>query len=317
MSITTGSVDLRPFYQINSETSEFTKKNLKNLPYAPEMVHDENLTSFEPFYIYNPSYLLLFSRPKNTILKKEGTKEISLEDFWFCYKVGYLKGCATFDQEYKVPVEVLYGKKSEAYTKKIEYLYFDQKIGPMNRLGCSYVKHSGFKVASPQIMEMEGFNAAFTKKIDDLVKNEPELFNHFRKRLEKETNGNKTTSINTINNDFLSSTIDEYIEEFKIMLKEDNYSLLCASLKYYFENGIFPKHSKWITFIKNPNKKKLGWALKNLYHAVKEDREFLPKTLPFSYLEFAKKNLYPFKDDLLDRDNLTKSTLYTYFHTKL
>lgn len=111
-------------------------------------------------------------------------------------------------------------------------------------------------------------------------------------------------------NDFLSSSIEDELYDFRENMSEEDYQILIFVLKQYFENNHFPKIQKTITVV-NTNKKAFGWALNAIYKWRKPNEK-----LDKEYLLFAKNNISLFKDVEFDELNMIKSNLYKYFTTK-
>lgn len=109
-------------------------------------------------------------------------------------------------------------------------------------------------------------------------------------------------------NDILKSTIDDYLEEFKDEINNNGYQVLVNALFDYFSNGTFPILTSKINF-KSINKKRVGWALKELYKSE--------KTVPisFDYISFARDNINLFTDEIFEKHNFRKSNLYKIFTT--
>lgn len=115
---------------------------------------------------------------------------------------------------------------------------------------------------------------------------------------------------NSAPDDMLKATIEDYLEEFKESIKYDGYVRLVEALYQYFNTGSFPVLTSKIEFVQS-NKKKIGWALKELYMSERTD------TLSYDYLLFSKNNINLFSTVKLEKDNLIKSNLYKYFTTKV
>ena len=92
-------------------------------------------------------------------------------------------------------------------------------------------------------------------------------------------------------------------------MKANDYENITTALKQYFDTGKFPKLSTAIT-VSKINKKSFGWALNNIYKALRQD------SLPIEYLQFAKGNISIFKNVNFEENNYKKSNLYKYFTTK-
>lgn len=111
-------------------------------------------------------------------------------------------------------------------------------------------------------------------------------------------------------NDVLRSTIEDYLEEFKDSIKQDGYSRLVDALYQYFKIGAFPVLQSKIEFVRC-NKKKIGWALNEIYRSEKTEK------LSYEYLLFAKENINKFMtDNLYEGEHMKNCNLYKYFSTK-
>ena len=110
-------------------------------------------------------------------------------------------------------------------------------------------------------------------------------------------------------NNYLESTIDEYLEPFKDNMNEDDYNILSSAIKQHIETGSFPELKKEIQVIRNPNQKKLGWAINRIYSAKSMGVEK-------SLLIFAHQNISLFKNTEFEEENYLRCNLYKYFTTK-
>ncbi len=135
-------------------------------------------------------------------------------------------------------------------------------------------------------------------------------FNYLIKENKSETETiEKTKEAKSKNlNNHLKSTIEDYLEEFKDEINSNGYELLINALFDYFSNGTFPILTSKINF-KRINKKKVGWALKELHKSEKTD------SISFDYISFAKDNINLFADEILEEHNFRKSNLYKAFTT--
>lgn len=113
-----------------------------------------------------------------------------------------------------------------------------------------------------------------------------------------------------VENDFLISTIEDYLEEFKEskVLNEENYKTLVDALKYYFEKGKFPE-LKHPIHVGRVNKKKIGWSLNGIFAARGE-------SVNVDLLKFAKNNISLFTNEKFDENNFRNGNFYKYFTTK-
>ncbi len=115
----------------------------------------------------------------------------------------------------------------------------------------------------------------------------------------------------TDKNDLIKSTIVAYLKPFEERLTESHYYYLIEYLLEYFKTNHFPNITGTIDF-KRVNKKKVGWALNQIFRALKTENE----ALPFEYLNFAKKHISIFKKDDVRKSDYLSSNLYKYFTTK-
>lgn len=111
-------------------------------------------------------------------------------------------------------------------------------------------------------------------------------------------------------NEFLKSTIEDHLEEFKAEINSDGYERLVDALSEYFTEGAFPVLNSKIIF-KRINKKRVGWALKELYKSEKTE------DLNIEYFRFAKENINLFADEIIVTDGFNKSNFYKLFTTNV
>lgn len=103
--------------------------------------------------------------------------------------------------------------------------------------------------------------------------------------------------------------IQDHLEEIHFA-NDGSYQNLVSALDIYFDLGVFPMPYKQINF-NRVNKKKIGWALNNIYREAKPNQ-----SLSLEYLKYAKENLSLFKQYPLDESNFRKSNLYKMFTQK-
>lgn len=106
----------------------------------------------------------------------------------------------------------------------------------------------------------------------------------------------------------MKETIDKYLIKFTDDLSKEDYELLTNSLLTYFLTDNFPKLDRKITF-KHLNRKKVGWALKEIYQSFKTEK------LNITLLEFAVHNINLFEKYVIPKDNLFRSNIYKAFTT--
>lgn len=110
-------------------------------------------------------------------------------------------------------------------------------------------------------------------------------------------------------NDFILSTIEDWLFEFKEKMSDKDYNNLVAALKQYFNTGKFPVLDKVIRINGRINKKLLGWHLNRIFEAM-------GKGIELELLLFAKRYISIFQDVSFDEHNFHKSNLYKYFTSK-
>lgn len=106
----------------------------------------------------------------------------------------------------------------------------------------------------------------------------------------------------------LRPTIEDYLEEFKGDINGNGYEKLVDALFEYFTKGIFPILDSKINF-KKINKKRVGWALKELYKSEKTD------ILDIEYFRFAQENINLFANEVIITEGFNKSKFYKSFTT--
>lgn len=111
-------------------------------------------------------------------------------------------------------------------------------------------------------------------------------------------------------NDFTLATIDDWLFDYKDLMSLEHYKVLVSSLMYYFENDSFPTLQHVIQVNGKPNKKKFGWALGRILKAKGQG-------VTIEFLHFASKWISLYKGMQFDQDNISKSTLYKNFTTKV
>lgn len=111
-------------------------------------------------------------------------------------------------------------------------------------------------------------------------------------------------------NDFLLSSIEDYLEEFKDKMPLDDYLRLVRALREYTTKGAFPTLQKSISISTKANKKRLGWQI-NQYLASQGLK------ISDDLLLFAHKNISIFASVRFNLESPRRSNLYKYFTTKV
>lgn len=112
-------------------------------------------------------------------------------------------------------------------------------------------------------------------------------------------------------NNIIESTIEDYIIQFKEdkSINELDYTALVNILLKFFEKNKSTILIKPL-FVRNGNKKRLGYALGEIFKSLKNE------ALSFEYLELGKKNISIYNDEQIDKTKFNKSNLYKYYTTK-
>ena len=109
-------------------------------------------------------------------------------------------------------------------------------------------------------------------------------------------------------NDYTKSTIEDYLEDIVDDINPGDYSVLVNALYCYFTTSKFPKLERKIIF-KRVNKKKVGWALKEVYKNLKTDN------LDVEYFRFALENINLFAKEAIVTEGFLQSNFYKAFTT--
>jgi hypothetical protein len=125
---------------------------------------------------------------------------------------------------------------------------------------------------------------------------------------QKTIHSDSQDSVDQEQNNLLNSTIEDYLEEFKNEINGNGYDILVNALNEYFSNGSFPVLKSKINF-KRINKKRVGWALKELYKSEKTDK------VGIEYFRFAQENINLFEKEIIYIENFNKSNFYKAFTT--
>lgn len=116
----------------------------------------------------------------------------------------------------------------------------------------------------------------------------------------------------TDNADEIKNIIDENLDKIKEYFNTGDYILLKNELERYFKTGAFTNSNKIIKIVNRPDKKLIGWTLKQIYNNCFHDN----RKLAIEYLRFGKQRISIFNDVSFDESNYLKSNLYKYYHTK-
>lgn len=110
-------------------------------------------------------------------------------------------------------------------------------------------------------------------------------------------------------NDFLLSTIEDFLDPISELMIAIDHAILVNSLKTYFDTGAFPILTKKINIVGKPNMKAIGWIFNRIF-------ESQGKGVELPLLHFCKNNVSLFKNVAFDENNYLRSNLYNYLNTK-
>jgi hypothetical protein len=129
-----------------------------------------------------------------------------------------------------------------------------------------------------------------------------------RLRPEGGTDNNDTVEESSGENNFIVSTIEDWMHTYQNKLSSADYWKLIDALVQYCEGGSFPAISPPISFRTKINKKAFGWALNRVLDAS-------GKSISVEVMEFASTSIALFHQESFKRDDFRKSNLYKYLTT--
>ncbi len=270
-----------------------TNKNLKNYFYRQFKNAEKEYYEVEEFFEGCLNIIEKFEENLNYQLSKRKNELYIIRDLAKARKTKYSENDMlglTYDQRLKKSIEY-----AEEELSSISINNFTVNLSSLTR------GHYAYNMRNEEVLNIKiEINEAYIKALQENKQKqttlEPE--NEVKPIVEPEAGT-------------LIATIDDYLLKFKENknINDTDYQILTDALKQYFEKGTFPILNKVIK-VTGLNKKKLGWALKELYSFRKSGN------LSVEYLRFAKHYISTFKDTAFDENNYLKSNLYKYFTTK-
>lgn len=155
---------------------------------------------------YTPELALIFMS-KELIAENMDTREkcvIDNFDYLNTYIEGYKEGAKSFETEFAVMPNTLYGANAEQYVKDIHANYF-HTIHTGAHEGWQFVKKQFPTILTHKTIREFGFYSGIVNKVDEMVKKYPKLFLTF----DKCEHGNAKTEVPQQN-----STIDKYKQSY-------------------------------------------------------------------------------------------------------
>jgi hypothetical protein len=292
---------MKMYFNPNSEY------NLKFRIYQEEYnLRTVHLKTFEDMIFHKPD--LEFENWSDTSLKEiedilaaEIKKSNSNNEFFRgCsfknYEINYNRRLTNYLNNYEDAAELDFANEEIEY---YESSIYDLQNAEASHDGYSLTGYENFKYLSKiiNIIDIKQFTFSTNKILGFLQHN-----------ISNSANLNNISSEEIIitENNVLQSTIEDYIEEFKIEINGDGYDILVNALFEYFSKGSFPTLKSTVNF-KKINKKRLGWALKELYKSEKTDN------LDVEYFRFAQENINLFQKEVIEIENFNKSKFYKAF----
>jgi hypothetical protein len=261
--------------------------------------------------VYHAVLAVIFNSKELLAFNKDTQKETAVNGWEYLktYIEAYKEGEQYFETEFKVSPNTLYGINAEQYVRDIHLNFFHVLHNGANK-GWNYVKNNYPLILTHRTVKEFGYYSGIVNKVEQQIHKHPRLFATFDK-CEHDLAPEKT-EIETEQqpeNDFVISTIEDWLFEFREKMNDADYQILVSALKQYFDTGAFPTLSKPIQIKGRPNKKLFGWALNRIFEA---NGRGIEKEL----LQFAKQNISLFTNVPFDEANILKSNLYKYFTTR-
>lgn len=250
---------------------------------------------------------------KNEFIKL--TKQLNKDNIFFfgCsfenYKNNYLKRLNLFLENYDDTSETDFIQSEKTFLQNLMY-DFDNGTGDVYEFLKSNVEV--YKKASyvVSMISFEQYCYSNNKKMSFL---EEKLLGNNNVQKEEVNIIEKTETHTTfiiLNNSFINDIIIEKLENVLTNVNTTQYGLLVDMLNKYFQNNRVNFSVNKIN-LGRLNKKKVGWALKEIYTSITNE------SLTYEYLEFIKENVLLFKDVELKKNDFFYCNLYKYFTTKV
>lgn len=253
------------------------------------------------------AYLLCFAEEvKNTETNQLFT--LDRKAYRKTYYESYVKGIEYFEDTFKVSASSLYGDRSEFLIADIHHHYYHKEIISL-RQGWNGIRGLSFRVLNHKTIRNIGYYSGILSRADELFNTYPNIFKTVHNCTKPSIEDNSRIENNI---DFLKSTIQRFLEPLNKYFNNEDYQILLNELETYFDTGVFTNSNKIIKTINRPNKKLIGWTLKNIYNTCINSNA----KLPIEYYRFGKDRISIFSDTSFDEKNYLKSNLYKYYHSK-
>jgi len=212
-------------------------------------------------------------------------------------------------EDVSIPVEVFTHEVSDL--KRINENAYSQFITDEDNTRYLHLIDGKWKDIGPEDSSLIEFD-----KLENFIKSSNRILDFISAELDKSKRTDNldfkapdSDFISQDGNDFIKNTIIEYLEGIADdFINPADFNILVNALLHYFSNGKFPKLDKTINF-KAINKKKVGWALKEVYKNLKRE------DLDPEYFRFAQENINLFSNEVIEEINFNQSNFYKFFTT--
>lgn len=264
------------------------------------------------YYCLEENYLNLLSKIKNKtyIFFDKLPLDLYLYEYAKAFQKGYIDFEKNLNQKQTTIEEPQEQKALKIFSYVLNAKYKNGYFGDISENHEAIKDRKGRYISNDEFSEW-GFQGGQYYKAWVIILNNPIVFESFFLKHSKSflpTDATKNTFQDNqpkINN-VLKSTIEDYLEEFKPYVNGAGYDVLINALFEYFSNGNFPDLKSKINF-KRINKKRLGWALKELHKSEKTGN------LDIEYFRFAQENINLFEKEVIAKENFNKSNFYKAF----
>jgi hypothetical protein len=294
------------------------------------------------FFTETNTYNIFKEAFRDGELFTDDLQPLSLENvqpYYEAYAAGFLKGYRQFDEKLKSSTAIFQSDIQSTVKKVFDYI--NVRIEGLASYGCGWINEKRVQTIRKDIWLEAGIKAGEKYKawffvisnysyfIDLFRAHKPyiDLYISGAKFWKEEQGGDGLyshliklltemgeTGVGELNpeyedNDFLQSTIEDHLFEFKDAFTDDTeYSKVIEIIKSFFTGTLLK--SKKEVFVKNGYKKHLASALGQIYKTQKNE------TISLNYLQFAKDNFSIFKDEDIQNKELNKTNLYKYLTSK-
>lgn len=291
--------------------TELKDKTIKNI-YQDDLDPFKNIEDkiLLEYYCIESNYLNFLSRLNDGWLVFSGIH--SLDSLFFEYAKAFITAYSEFETLLNTNQSLIEDTRKQRALKIFSYLlnaeYKNGYFGDVFDNNEEFKNRKGRIISNIELYEW-GYNGGQFYKAWEIILNNPLIFEPlFIKYYTDSKINNTNVVVDNKTDDYLKSTIEDYLEEFKEYIKGNGYEVLVNALYDYFTKGSFPILTSKINF-KTINKKRVGWELKELYKSEKTD------IIDVNYILFAKENINLFENEIYEEHKFRASKLYKAFTT--